>query len=353
MPLLEGYGIPQGASIGLPEVTPAFMPIQWLPEIIYERQGTFNLARYVDVMAFPNKQGKTIRVPRAGMLAVRRRIPGQPLQYQNRREGEWFMNVERETYVAFAVDDLVEMQANRDIRSMYTREIGYVHGRDNERALLAERASFIGYDPVNNHIQSDVPLAWTDILAAWNQLLLRDLGPNPRVSLHIGPYHMATMFNIPQFIQSGTYNSGNIASIANGTIVGTILGMEVVFNSEIRRNGPEQIRNGSKWDKTEPLLPSPGFTGSPYWPTQSGTEDDFFEFTPVSLPANYHSALMLVSGQSTSAIKMAVQKAPRFEQEWDMDLQMHKLASTALYDIKVQDPELGIVISTDEEGLIP
>lgn len=351
MSLLEGYGLPQGAAIGIPEVTPSFMPIRWLPEIIYERRGTFNLARYVDMMSFPNNQGKTIRMPRAGMLAVRRRIPGQAIQYQNRREGEWWMNVERETYVAFAVEDLVEIQANRSQRAMYTKEIGYVHGRDIERALLAERASFIGYDPVNNHIQSDSPISWPDILAAWNQLLLRDLGTNFRVSLHIGPYHMASMFNIPEFIESGTYNSGNIASIQNGTIVGTILGMEVVFNSEIRRNGPEQIRNGSKWDKGEPLLPSPGFTGSPYWPTQSGTEDDFFEYTPASLPANKHSAFMVVTGQQTSAIKMAVQKQPRLEQEWDMDLQLWKVASTSLYDIKVQDPELGIVISTNEEGL--
>lgn len=352
MSLLEGFGIPQGSAIGIPEVTPAFMPIRWLPDIIRERRGNFNFARYVDSMAFPNGQGRTIRMPRAGLLAVRRRVAGQPIQYQNRREGEWFMNVERETYCAFAVEDLVEIQANRSMRSTYTSEMGYVHARDVERALLAERASFIGYDPVNNHISTSAPISWPDILAAWNQLLLRDLGPNMRVSLHIGPYHMASMFNIPQFIQSGTYNSGNIASIANGTIIGTILGMEVVFNSEIRRNGPEQIRNGSKWDTSEPLLPSPGYTGSPYWPTQSGLEDDFFEYTPVSLPLNKHSAVMVVSGQQTSAIKLAIQKNPKLEQEWDMDLQLHKVLTTALYDIKVQDPELGIVISTDEEGLI-
>ena len=351
MTTYTGPSAAQGGVIAQSEAM-AYTPEIWLPAVIRYRAREMAMSRYVQMLSFGGRKGDTIRKPYIGRLKARNKVPGSPVQFETRKEGEWKMVVDRHKYAGIAIDGKVELFAEIDIAREYTPEIAQALMEDIEYSLLAERATFISYNPTENHIVSADPLAYANLLTAAEQMWLRGINSSDLVFM-IGPRHLATMFTISQFIESGTFNSGNIADIRSGSIVGNVLGIPIVLNHNIRTNSLTGLSlGGNNYQDIDPnagseLSPTPGMSGSIYVPTQYGSDQDVFALDDF-LTAGYESAMLM----TRRAIALAMPKTPSLELWWNPDYQETRILSTQVYDIKVQYPREGIVISTDETASI-
>ena len=352
MVVYSGPSSSQG-SVNAATDHPYLIPESWVARVIRARARMFNLANQTMAAPFEGQKGDSMRMPYIGRLKTRNKTAGNPFVFEQRKEGELKMIIDRYDYAAFSVDRKLDIQSHISLGPEYMKSIGEALAETVEYALLGERATFISYDSANNRIQSSAPIAYADMLAAFTRAMTLDTNP-ANWTWNVGPFQYATLFNIDQFTRSVQYNSGDVANIPNGAVVGTVLGSPVVLNQSIRRNTATGLNLGGfdYQDTTSAdvvLEPTPGFTGSNYLPTQYGS--DRFVFSSgidTFCGADYHSALYL----HKEAIMMGMQLRPEMRSWYSEDYGETRFLGSQLYDIKVRDPQLGIVIETDEEGLI-
>jgi hypothetical protein len=332
---------PQGGVITNAEAG-VFIPENWRTDVIRYRQKEFAAARWVSTMPFSGGIGDTIRRPRIGRLGSHNKLPGMPVRYQSRKETEWLMRVRQYRESSFSLDNMTAIQTNVNLRAEYTVETGRALAEWTDNLILAERASFNGYSSAN-HITDSTPIKYEHMLAAWDVMKRRRYRQKDLAYL-IGSAHYASLFADDRFIKSGIYNSGNIANIPSGAVVGSVLGVPVVMLDTITANSVDGWTNG---DDGEPE-PTPGMDGSPFMPTQSGTEDTKYTYTPSGLEEGYWTAMLV----ARSSIVMAVQKVPSVQGYYNIDFQEWRVVNTQIGDCKVLDPEGGVLISTDEDDAI-
>lgn len=345
-----GFSVGQGGVFAKADAQ-VFIPEIWEATLIRYRERMMTFAQYVDRIGFAGGRGDTVKYPYIGRMRSRRKFAGQPLQFETRREGEMEMVVDRYSYVAKAIDRKVQYFSQIQLAAAYAPSMMQALMEDIEYSLLAERATFIGYRP-QDHIVSNDPLSYADFLTALQIALERDIPPTELV-FHVGPRHLVTLFTIPEFIQSGVYNSGNIADIRTGTVTGTILGIPVVLNHAIRPNSMQDIvLGGQDYGDIEggEVIATPGLDPtSIYWPTQWGSDRYDMNFTPQPLQEGYTSGILT----TRTSIKLAIAISPSMQQWFNNDYQEDRYAALQLYDIKTVEPRDGIVVSTDESAAIP
>lgn len=347
-----GPSVGQGSVFAKSDVGP-FIPEIWEAVLMRSRTRMMELMRYVDVFPFSGGQGDTLKRPFIGRLRSRRKVAGKPLLFEAKQDGQWEMVVDRLAYAAISIDRKANFFSQIDIARAYAPEMMRALMEDIEYSLLAERATFAGFGADSN-IVSNAPITYADMLDCYRIMLERDIPPTELV-WHIGPRQFITMFTLDQFIQSGVYNSGNIANIQNGTIVGTVLGVPVVLNHNIRRNsfkdGPEPlVLGGEGYEDVEggEAIATPGMDdSSPYWPTQYG--DDRYNITPTALTEGGVSALLT----TRSSIKVAMAMNPVAYTWFNEDYWEDRTAALQLYDIKTALPKEGLVLTTDEYNVLP
>ena len=320
-----------GDIFSLAEVQ-SFVPEIWSTEIFRYRMEMLILAQYCKRMNFLGRPGDLIRMPRISRLGVRPKVLKAPVEYQSITENEWSMTVNRYMESSFMIEDIVNIQAHTNLRQEYTRETGLALARDIDYRVMAERAAIIGAD-ATSHIVSTVPLAKADILAAIEILDRRRVPKEGRVFI-ITPAHYSSLLNIDEFINADYVSSTPVET----GMIGRVYGIPVVVDNNITINSLTGLKNG---DNSPVLKPTPGMTGSDYFPDQ---EDG----TVTSLTANYYSAMLIHS----DCITLAMQQMPKTTSAFDIDYQANKVVSTQLYDCKLFRPDHGTVISTDEDNLI-
>lgn len=333
---------------------PYFIPESWIARVIRARERMFNLANQTMAAPFEGQRGDSMRMPYIGRLKTRRKTAGNPFIFEKRREGELKMLVDRYNYSAFALDRKLDIQSHISLGPEYMKSIGEALAEDVEYALLAERATFMSFDTANNRLRVNTPITFELMLAAWTRAMVLDTNASNWV-WNVGPHQWATLFNIPQFTRTVQYNSGEVADIPSGTIIGSVLGSPVVLNQSIRRNSSTGLNLGGfdYQDFTSAdvdLEPTPGFANSPYLPTQWGSDRYVFSSgISVTCSENYHSALYL----NRNAIFLGMQLRPEMRSWYSEDYGETRFLGSQIYDIKVRDPQMGIVLETDEESLVP
>ena len=321
----------RGDMFSLAEAS-VFIPQIWSTDIMRYRLEDLVFARYVKRIPFSGRAGDLIKLPRISRLGVNTKSLKTPIEYQSVTDTEWEMTITRYQYSAIMVEDIVEIQAHTSLRQEYTREISRALARDLDLAVQAERAAIIGADSTH-HVTSTAPISKAEILAAI-EILDRERVPADGRVLIVSPAHYASLLAIDQFVNAD-YVSGQPTVTGR---IGTIYGIPIVVSNYLGINSTTGLYNG---DNDPAPSPTPGMTGSLYYPDQ---EDG----TVTSLTANYYSAVML----HRDCIALAMQKMPSVTSAWDIDHQATKVASTQLYGVKLFRPSHGVVISTDEDGLV-
>lgn len=309
-----------------------FIPEIWSQDIIRYRLEDLVFAKYVKRLPFSGRPGDTIKMPRISRLGVKNKALKSPVEYQSVTDTQWSMTIDQYKYSAIMVEDIVQIQAHTSLRDEYTKEISRALARDLDLALQAERAAIIGADSTH-HVTSTAPISNAEILAAI-EILERERVPVDACTLIVSPAHYASLLAIDKFV-SADYVNGR--PVQTGQI-GQLYGVPVVVSNYLGINSTTGLYNG---DNDPAPSPSPGMSGSLYYPTQ---EDG----TVTALTTNYYSAILL----HPDAICLAMQKEPSIRAEWDIDYQAWKVVSTQLYGIKLFRPNHAVVISTDEDGLI-
>jgi len=314
-----------------------FIPEIWSTDLIRRRDEKLVMRPCVSMVDFKGRKGDTIYIPYVSDMAVNNKVSGIPVQYQSFSERRWTMVVNRYKEVSFAIDNLTEIQSQNDLRSIYTERSAWALSRDIEYSLLAERATINGYNSGSNVITSGSPFDYTDFLAACERLELDNV---PRESLKL-------LISVKQhkslLVQDVIINSDyNISSMSSSGMVGKLYGVPVYVTNSITTNNPTGYYNG---DKSQAVAsPTPGMSGSLYYPTQNPTLRDGTTVAPSSLTAGYDTAMLVHPDWG----KLAMVKSPSVDADWSTDFQEWHIVQTQIYDCMVYRPDHAVLINTSE-----
>lgn len=316
-----------------------FIPEIWSADLIRRRDEGLIMRPCVSMIDFKGRKGDTIYLPYISNMSVHNKVAGSPVTYQSFSENRWTMIVNRYKEVSFAIDDLLEIQSQNNLRGIYTERSGFALARDIEYALLAERATINGYNSGSNVISSASPFDYTDFLAACEILELANV-PRESLKLLISVKQHKSLLTQDEFINSD-YSA--IASMGGRGRVGSIWGVPVYVTNSITTNSATGFYNGD--EATGAIAsPTPGMSGSPYYPTQSPNLRDGTTVTASGLTAGYDTALLI----HPEWCKLAMLKSPRVEADRSVDFQEWHIVQTQIYDAEVYRPDHAVLINTTE-----
>lgn len=129
---------PQGSAFDNAKAA-VFIPEIWSRDVIRKRDESLVMYPFVSKIDFRGQKGDTIYLPYISNLGVNNKVAGSPVTYQSFSERRWSMVVNRYKEVSFALDKLTEIQAQNDLRSIYTERAGFALARDIEYSILAVR----------------------------------------------------------------------------------------------------------------------------------------------------------------------------------------------------------------------
>lgn len=325
---------PQGSQFDNAKAS-VFIPEIWSRDVIRKRDEALIMYPFISKIDFRGMKGDTIYLPYISNLGVNNKVAGSPVTYQSFEEQRWMMVVNRYKEVSFALDKLTEIQAQNDLRNIYTERAGFAMARDIEYSILAERATINGYNSASQVLNSPSPLDYTDILAACEILQLANV-PMGNWKLIVSPKQHNSLLTQEEFI-SVDYSSTR--GVETGR-VGSVLGVPVYVTTSITTNSATGFTNGDNAASS----PTAGMANSLYYPTQSPSLRDGTSVTASGLTAGYDTAILA----HPDWCKLAMVKSPNIDYEWSVDYQEHHIVQTQIYDCEVFRPDHAVLINTTE-----
>lgn len=347
---LPGGGY-NGAAIGYQQVSDAggFIPELWTNEVKRRRYETFIMKSAITMFPTMANRGDVLHVPEIGRLAVNDKVYNTPVTLQARTETEYTITVDKYKETSFMIEDIAVAQTSFPLRKEYVNEAGEALARDMDNSIFAERATIQGWagndgGTPNAHVvfvSSDGTSGGTPLsmnragLLAGIELLDEANVPDENRVLIVSPSQHLDLLTIEQFISADYVNNRPTVS----GMVGQLYGIPVLKTNAIVVNSATGYLNGDV-DSAVPQ-PTPGFTDSPYFPTQ--TLVHFGQtVTPESLPAGFKTA-MLVNREWCRA---AWVRKPRVEQSRENLFQADAVVSTQVYGVKTYRPDHAVLIHT-------
>lgn len=328
-------GAYEGAAIKIAN-TNVFIPEIWSQEVKRFRDQSFILKNSVKTIPMVGKKGDLIHIPSISRMAVYDKLPETPVTLQARTEGEFTILIDKYKESSFMIEDIVGIQAAYGLRSFYTQEAGYALARDLDNFLLGLRAEINAVTGQVVNCTSDgtgtgTPLALNRaaILAAKQILDEADVPMMGRkMIVSAGQYN--DLLTIDEFI-SADYVNGRPTS--SGT-VGTLFGMEVLMTTQVTTNSTTGYVNGTGGTPA----PTPGVTGSYYFPTQFTTSPSGLPTTmnalPVATAIMYHPDWAILS----------MQLMPKMESSREVLFQADAVVATQIYGAKVYRQDHAVLI---------
>ena len=181
-----------------------FVPEAWSPASIVTREKRTVFSRLVNRQFESGlKFGDVIHVPSVGDLAVRTKTANTAITYETVTETNTDVTISTHQYAAMAVEDILKVQANRDMFATYAGKIGYALDLAVDDVLAGLP------DGVTNTVGTlAANLTYTNLLRARQYLNDADVPEDDRVIV-VSPAEEAGMLEIENFINSNyTANNG-------------------------------------------------------------------------------------------------------------------------------------------------
>lgn len=225
--------MPTGATEFVDSTTAdVFIPELWSSGAIVAREQKLMFARFVDLhyrdgLTF----GDIIHVPSVGNLAARSKAKATnaAITYETVTETNTDITVATWEYTAIAVEDIVKVQANRDMFQMYSGKLGYA------LALAVDDVLAGLPDDFSNAVGSlGVNLRYEDVLRA-GQYLDDALAPMSGRVIIIAPAEKAGFLNLDQFIHRdySALRSSQVVLESEAAMMGEWMGMPVAVTSNV------------------------------------------------------------------------------------------------------------------------
>lgn len=265
----------------------AFIPEIWSAGAIVAREAELVFAKLVDRKYEQNlKFGDTIHVPSIGNLATRTKSANTAITFETVTEANTDILINTYDYAAMAVEEIIKVQANRDLMQAYSGKMGYALALAVDDALAALVDDFtqsVGTLALN--------LTYDDLLRARQYLDDAEAPLEGRVIV-VSPAEEASFMKLDHFINTDyvTSGTGQTTDRAKGYI-GSWLGMPVHKSTNVE-----------------------------------GTN------------AAGHDCGMMQS----EALAMVMQSAPRTYTMFDIDYLVDKVAMTQIYGVKEMRDNHGV-----------
>jgi hypothetical protein len=329
---------PQGSAFNNNKAA-VFIPEIWSRDIIRRRDENLIMRPLVSMIDFAGRKGDTIYLPFVSNMSVNNKVAGHPVNYQSFAENRWTMIVNRYKESSFAIDALTEIQAQNDLRAIYTERAGWALARDIEYAILAERATINGYNSASQVLTSAAPLDYTDIVAGLELLQLSNI-PRSGIKLLISVKQHASLLTQDEFIHAD-YRSLSSGVSGNG-LVGSVLGIPIYVSNSMGTNSTTGFYNGDP--DVAAASPTPGMSSSLYYPTQSPALKSGTTVTASALTSGYDTAMLI----HPDWCKLAMVKSPSVDAEWSVDYQEWHIVQTQVYDTEVYRPDHAVLLNSTE-----
>lgn len=213
----------------------AFIPTIWSVEVVGASEFGATLQKRVNRRWESDMSvGNTYNVPRLSNLQTQTKSSGlaQTINYEAITEGTQAVTVSTQEYAAFAIENIVQVQANQDLRQRYTEKLGYAlaRGRDVTLANLVQNITTNIVGAYGNEIVSD------DLVLSWRYLAeagLLEQSPDPGevFSTFLSPAAYAGCLKVDIF-QNRQYNTqGDVIAKAR---VGDLYGSPVYISNLLR-----------------------------------------------------------------------------------------------------------------------
>ena len=305
-----------------------FIPQIWSNEIKRYRDAKLIMApmcKKIDIGS--QGYGDYIHIPAISRMAVNDKLPETQVQLQAFQETEFTMLVDKFKEASFMVEDIVKIQSKVSMRTEYTREAGYALARDLDNSILALRACL---KFSSQEVTASSVLDVASLLAAKALLDKADVPAENRYLVvapsQVGSLLATTTFTSRDFI-------GDNQTILSGALPTNSLGCMLAVSTQISKNSATGYYNGSN----SAGLPTPGTTGSPYFPSQVGAG-------ATSLTNAKYTAVMFHS----DCFALAMQQSPSSEAGREVTYQADVCVNTQIYGAKVYRVDHGVIIHSAE-----
>lgn len=179
--------------------------------------------------------GNTLNVPRLSNLTTQSKATGvsNTINFEAITEGVQTVVVSTHEYAAFMIEQVLNVQANQDLRSKYEKKIGYAISRGREVTLANLFTTFSANTLVGTlgvELTSDDYLTgWTQIATAGLLEMSQDAGED--FSIFLSPAAYAAALKIDVFINSLYNTDGDAIQRAH---IGDIYGFPVYLSNLLR-----------------------------------------------------------------------------------------------------------------------
>lgn len=120
-----------------------FIPELWAPEIQMFTKAKLVMAPRVKRFDSVIKgKGDTIHVPKVAVMTTTAKSRGVDVVPSANTESEFTMSIDQHFYAARDIEDLAKVQANYDLRSVYTEAIGYALAKKIDTTLTTLATGF-------------------------------------------------------------------------------------------------------------------------------------------------------------------------------------------------------------------
>lgn len=235
-----------------------FVPEVWSPavELAFKNKLIFgNLAN--DLSAFVADGGDKVHIPQFDTIATGTKSPETAISYaaNGTAQTELSLLVDQHTYSATLVEDVLKVQSNYDLMSIYTNEMGYALGNKIdeylESKLLASCQSAAG--KINGIVTG------ADLKSASNAdfelILSAVLAEDPDVTnwtLVVSPAAYAGLSALVQLSYS-TAGAPLGQGFANTGQIGTVFGMPIMMSQNVTTATTNMDNEGGQTDNFTPI----------------------------------------------------------------------------------------------------
>ena len=234
-----------------------FVPEVWAPAVELAFKNKLVFANYAnDLSPFVASGGDKIHIPTFDQISTGTKTAETAISYgtDGAAQTEETLTVDQHTYTATLIEDVLKVQSNYDLMSIYTQEMGYALANkiDDylESQVLAACQSATG--TVNK-------IATSGTLASANnadfKLILEAILPeDPDVSnwtLIVSPQHYATLSSLVQ-LSYGTAAAPLGAGFGSTGQIATVFGIPVVMSQAVTTAATEMDTSGGG-DQVSPM----------------------------------------------------------------------------------------------------
>jgi len=202
-----------------------FIPEIWAMDIIAAAESALVMTKLVTDMSKWGKDGDIIHVPNVSNLTINAKLANTPVTLQSPTETEIELTINKHYETSFLVEDIAKVQANQDLRGIYTRKAGYAIARQMDSDLLGL------YSGLTNSVAAGAAVSYAELTEAMEYLDLAD-APEVERYLVIHPTVKKDLLDVNEVKDRDFRTPSDPAPTQTG-LIGDILGCKVFSTNQV------------------------------------------------------------------------------------------------------------------------